>query len=154
MEFQIPVDFQVLVAQAQGLMSGQNHRVANAANLCALLYQELPEVIWVGFYFAEGDELMLGPFQGKPACVRIPMGQGVCGTAAATGKVQRVARVHDFDGHIACDTDSESELVIPLFKNEVMIGVLDIDSPLENRFSRHDESGLVQIAGVFLDSIA
>jgi GAF domain-containing protein len=147
------VNYPLLAVQAKALLSGQGNRIANAANLSALLFQELPEVNWAGFYFLEVDALMLGPFQGKPACVQIPVGQGVCGTAAASGKVQRVARVHDFDGHIVCDTDSVSELVIPLFKNGHLVGVLDIDSPRENRFSQADETALVRLAEIYLDSI-
>jgi len=147
------MNYDLLSAQAGALLSGQTHFIANAANLSALLFQELPDINWVGFYLLENGALVLGPFQGKPACVNIPMGQGVCGTAAASGQVQRVGRVHDFDGHIACDSDSQSELVIPLFKHGQLIGVLDFDSPLENRFSRKDEAGLLVLAGIFLDSV-
>jgi GAF domain-containing protein len=147
------VDYKLLQAQAESLLSGQRNRIANAANLGALIFQELPEVNWVGFYFLVGDVLMLGPFQGKPACVEIPMGQGVCGTAAQTGKVQRVGSVHDFDGHIACDVASESELVVPLVKNGRLLGVLDVDSPRRDRFSAEDEAGLSSLAAVYLASI-
>ena len=105
--------------QASGLLSVHRDRIANAANLAALLFLGMKDVNWVGFYFRQGDELVLGPFQGKPACVVIPMGRGVCGTAAATRQVQRVAQVHEFDGHIACDTNSVSEMVIPLLRHEI-----------------------------------
>lgn len=144
----------MLSAQAEALLSGQTHRVANAANLAALLYMELPDINWVGFYFLEQDRLMLGPFQGQPACVEIPVGQGVCGTAVACGEIQRVSNVNDFAGHIACDTDSESELVIPLSQNGIILGVLDVDSPSQDRFSKEDETGLAGIAEIYVRSIA
>jgi len=147
------VDYKLLQAQAESLLSGQRNRISNAANLGALIYQELPEVHWVGFYFMVGDVLMLGPFQGKPACVEIPLGQGVCGTAAQTGKLQRVGNVHDFVGHIACDVASESELVVPLVKDGRLLGVLDVDSPRRDRFSEEDEAGLSSLAAVYLASI-
>lgn len=146
-------DYRLLAAQAQALLSGQRHRIANAANLSALIYQELTDVNWVGFYFVEGDHLMLGPFQGKPACVEIPLGRGVCGTAAAENRIQRVADVHEFEGHIACDTASESELVIPLVKNGLVIGVLDLDSPSRGRFGPADEEGIVALARAYTESI-
>lgn len=147
------VDYKLLQAQAESLLSGQRNRISNAANLGALIYQELPAVNWVGFYFMVGEVLMLGPFQGKPACVEIPLGQGVCGTAAQTGKLQRVGNVHDFDGHIACDVASESELVVPLIKDGRLLGVLDVDSPRRDRFSEEDEAGLSSLAAVYLASI-
>lgn len=146
-------NYDTLEAQALALMSGQRHRVANAANLSALLYQELPDVNWVGFYFLEGDTLLLGPFQGKPACVSIPVGQGVCGTAAASGDIQRVADVHAFEGHIACDTASASELVVPLVRDGQCLGVLDLDSPSLNRFTTSDAEGLARIARTWLESV-
>jgi GAF domain-containing protein len=146
------MDYRLLEAQARGLLSGQRHRIANAANLSALLYQELPDVNWVGFYFLEGDTLVLGPFQGKPACVSLPLGEGVCGTAAATGTIQRVADVHAFSGHIACDAASASELVIPLFSDGRCIGVLDLDSPLHDRFSEQDAEGMARLAQTWLES--
>ena len=148
------VNYQLLSAQAEALLSGQTHRVANAANLAALLYMELPDINWAGFYFLEQDRLMLGPFQGQPACVEIPVGQGVCGTAVASGEIQRVSNVNDFAGHIACDTDSESELVIPLSQNGIILGVLDVDSPSQDRFSKEDETGLAGIAEIYVRSIA
>ena len=148
------VRYSLLAAQAEALLTGHTNRIANAANLSALIFQELEEVNWVGFYFLEGDSLALGPFQGKPACVSIPLGQGVCGTAAATGKIQRVQDVHEFEGHIACDVDSRSELVVPLFKGGCLLGVLDLDSPRTGRFDAQDEAGLVRLAEIYTDSIA
>jgi GAF domain-containing protein len=147
-------DYEQLAAQAEALLSGQRHRIANAANLTALVYQALADVNWVGFYFLEGDTLVLGPFQGKPACVSIPLGRGVCGTAAANGAVQRVADVHAFDGHIVCDVDSRSELVVPLLQAGRIIGVFDLDSPKPGRFGLRDEAGLVRLAEIYLESIA
>ena len=146
-------NYRLLAVQAEALMSGQRHRVANAANLSALIYQELAGVNWVGFYFVEGDRLMLGPFQGKPACVQIPIGRGVCGTAAAENRIQRVADVHEYEGHIACDAASESELVIPLVKDRRVIGVLDLDSPFRGRFGQADEEGLATLARIYTESI-
>ena len=148
------IDFYRLLArQAEGLLSGQVHRVANAANLAALLYMELPDVNWVGFYFAEGDSLVLGPFQGKPACVTIPLGEGVCGQAASRAETLVVADVHAFEGHIACDTASNAEIVVPLFRRGELLGVLDVDSPLHGRFDAVDREGLEAIAGIYLDSL-
>ncbi|MDX1461102.1 MAG: GAF domain-containing protein [Xanthomonadales bacterium] len=148
------VNYDLLAAQAEGLLSGQQHRIANAANLSALIFDVVPGVNWAGFYFTEGDLLVLGPFQGKPACVEIPIGQGVCGTAARDRSVQRVHDVHAFPGHIACDVASRSELVIPLILGDELIGVLDIDSPEPARFSEADAQGLARLAKVYLDSIA
>ena len=142
-----------LASQAQGLLSVSTNRVANAANLSAVIYQEVPDVSWVGFYFLEGETLVLGPFQGKPACVNIGMGKGVCGTAAATGKICRVPDVDAFDGHIACDSESRSELVIPLTKSGVLLGVLDVESTRLHRFSKTDETGIAGLAKVYLDSV-
>jgi L-methionine (R)-S-oxide reductase len=142
-----------LVAQARALLSGQRDRVANAANLSSLLYHALEQVNWAGFYFLQGDKLVVGPFQGKPACVTIPMGLGVCGTAAASREVQRVADVHAFEGHIACDAASRSEIVLPLVKDGELIGVLDIDSPVKNRFDENDEALLRTVAELFIDSV-
>lgn len=142
-----------LTQQARGLLSGERDRIANAANLAALLYMELDDVNWVGFYLLQGDQLVLGPFQGKPACVRIPVGKGVCGTAAQTQRSQRVADVHAFAGHIACDADSRSELVVPLVLDGQLLGVLDLDSPSPDRFSEMDQQVLEEIAAVYLASI-
>lgn len=147
-------DYRLLVEQARALLGGQRHRIANAANFSALLYQALPDLNWVGFYFLEDGALTVGPFQGKPACVHIAMGKGVCGTAAATRQTQRVADVHCFEGHIACDPASRSEIVVPLIQAGEVIGVLDIDSPSANRFSADDQAGLEALAQVYLDSIA
>ena len=142
-----------LVDQAQALLSGQNDRIANAANLSALLFHFLEDVNWVGFYFLKGDQLVVGPFQVKPACVHIPLGKGVCGKAASSLQTLRVADVLSFEGHIACDADSRSEIVIPLVKDGELLGVLDIDSPLENRFDEDDERFLAEIAQAYIDSI-
>lgn len=142
-----------LVDQAAALLSGQNNLVANAANLSSLLYHALDRVNWVGFYFLEDDKLIVGPFQGKPACVVIPLGKGVCGTAAATAKVQRVADVHSFDGHIACDIASRSEIVLPLIRNGELLGVLDLDSPVLDRFDEDDEKMLSSVVEIFIRSL-
>src|SRR5699024_4815062 len=147
------VNYNELARQGEGLLSGQKHRIANAANLSALIYHALPEVNWVGFYFLEGDELIVGPFQGQPACVRIEMGKGVCGTAAATRSTQRVEDVQAFEGHIACDPVSRSEVVVPLIVDDQVIGVLDIDSPQRGRFDEVDQSGLEKLADVYVRSL-
>lgn len=139
--------------QARGLLSGHTDRIANAANLSALLFMTLPHISWVGFYFNRGETLVLGPFQGKPACVTIPMGKGVCGTAAVTKTTQRVADVDEFPGHVVCDVNSRSEIVIPLVKDGEVIGVLDIDSPVLNRFDKRDQETLEELAGIYLASI-
>jgi L-methionine (R)-S-oxide reductase len=139
--------YQELEAQARALVAGEPDRIANAANLAALLFHALPRINWAGFYFLQEDVLVLGPFQGKPACVRIPVGKGVCGTAVAEGRSQRVADVHAFPGHIPCDAASRSELVVPLRDLEGRIfGVLDIDSPEYGRFDAADLQGLERIA--------
>ncbi|MEM9315310.1 MAG: GAF domain-containing protein [Pseudomonadota bacterium] len=126
-------------AQLEGLLSGETDLIANAANTSAFLNTILPRLNWVGFYFLRGDELVLGPFQGNPACVRIPVGRGVCGTCVATGVTQRVADVHSFPGHIACDLRSRSELVVPVRHGSSLVAVLDIDSPVRDRFSSEDQ---------------
>lgn len=144
---------ETLLRQCQSLLSMSRDRVANAANLSSLLYHALPEVNWVGFYFVKGGQLVVGPFQGQPACVEIPMGKGVCGTAAALREVQRVADVNEFPGHIACDSASRSEIVVPLVLNDEVIGVLDIDSPLRSRFSEADEMLFSQVAQSYLAAI-
>ncbi|MBO1519484.1 GAF domain-containing protein [Oceanisphaera pacifica] len=136
--------YQSLTAQAQALCEGETNRIAKLANLSALLNLALADINWVGFYLCEPNSLVLGPFQGKPACVRIPLGQGVCGTAASTGQVQRVANVHEFSGHIACDGASNAEIVLPLSDGDTVWGVLDIDSPQFGRFDEEDEAGLTQ----------
>lgn len=148
-----PAQYAQLVEQARALLAGERDRVANAANLSALVYHALPALNWVGFYFFDGAELVVGPFQGLPACVRIAIGRGVCGTAAATRQTQLVNDVEAFPGHIACDSASRSEVVVPLFKGERLIGVFDIDSPVLDRFDSDDQQGLEALAQVFLDSI-
>jgi len=142
-----------LAEQARGLLHGEPDRIANAANLSALVFHAVPDLNWVGFYFYDGNELVVGPFQGRPACVRIALGKGVCGTAAATRQTQRVVDVEAFPGHIPCDSASRSELVVPLFKNERLVGVFDLDSPQLDRFDGDDQSGLEAIAEIFLDSL-
>lgn len=135
--------YQTLVKQAQGLISGEHNVIANMANLSALLFTTLEDINWAGFYLMDSaEELVLGPFQGNPACIRIPVGKGVCGTAAATCETQLVEDVHAFAGHIACDAASNSEIVIPVFKDNKVIAVLDIDSPSLARFDEQDKIGL------------
>ncbi len=131
---------------AAALVQGIPHRIANMANISALIFESLDRLNWAGFYILEGDKLVLGPFQGKPACIEIPLGKGVCGTAAKKDEMQVVADVHLFPGHIACDGASESEIVIPLHKNGQVAGVLDIDSPVKNRFSKEDAEGLLALS--------
>ncbi len=149
-----PEQYAQLAEQAQALLADERDRVANAANLSALVYHALPELNWVGFYFYDGNELVVGPFQGLPACVRIPLDRGVCGAAARTGQTQRVEDVHAFPGHIACDAASRSELVVPLFRGEELIGVFDLDSPIPARFDQDDQRGLEAIAAIFTESSA
>lgn len=148
-----PVPYSELIGEARSLLSGEHDPVANAANLAGLIYHRLPDINWAGFYFARDDQLVIGPFQGLPACVRIPLGRGVCGTAATTGKTQRVDDVHAFDGHIACDPASRSEIVVPLIRTGRLIGVLDVDSPLPARFGPEDQLGLEALAEVYLESL-
>jgi GAF domain-containing protein len=140
----------------RALLTGEHDLVANAANLAALLYWSLPHLNWAGFYLVEprhGD-LLLGPFQGKPACVRIPVGRGVCGTAAATRETVVVPDVHAFPGHIACDSASNSEIVVPVIQGDRLIGVLDLDSPVHSRFDGEDAAGLERLVRVFVESLA
>jgi GAF domain-containing protein len=139
-----------LAAQLRSLFEGETDFIANAANFAALLHHSLPDVNWAGLYLLRGDELVLGPFQGQPACVRIAMGKGVCGTAAQQRQTILVDNVHDFPGHIACDTASNSEIVVPLIKGERLIGVLDLDSPLFARFDNEDAQGLNELAAIFV----
>lgn len=141
-----------LVKQAKSLVEGERDIIANMANLSALMYHQMKDVNWAGFYLYKEDQLVLGPFQGQPACIRIPMGKGVCGTAAASGEVQLVEDVHQFAGHIACDAASNSEIVIPLFVKGKLIGVLDIDSPLVGRFDEDDKEGLMALAEALVSS--
>ena len=144
-----------LLEQARGLLSGERDRIANAANLSALVYHSLPALNWAGFYFYDGQELVVGPFQGLPACVRIPLDKGVCGAAATTRQTQRIADVHAFPGHIACDSASNSEVVVPLFTGDGhLIGVFDLDSPELDRFDAQDQKGLEDIAKAFVESLA
>jgi L-methionine (R)-S-oxide reductase len=142
-----------ILSQAKGLLHDEHDLVANAANLSALLYHSLAEVNWVGFYFMKNGELLVGPFQGKPACVHIALGKGVCGTAAQTRKTQLVPDVNAFPGHIFCDGDSRSELVVPLVSKGEVIGVLDLDSPKLARFDEEDQAGLEALAKIFLESL-
>ena len=144
----------ILLAQAKALISDEPNALANTANLMALLFNSLEQVNWAGLYLIREQELVLGPFQGLSACVRIPLGKGVCGSAAAQGKNLRVADVHAFAGHIACDAASRSEIVLPLRHNDVVFGVLDLDSPIENRFSAADETLLRQFADLLENVIA
>lgn len=148
-----PEQYAQLVAQARALIQGEPDRVANAANLAALVYHALPDLNWVGFYFYDGAELVVGPFQGLPACVRIALDKGVCGAAARTRQTQRVADVEAFPGHIACDAASRSELVVPLVRQGALVGVFDLDSPRLNRFDQDDQQGLEAIAQAFLESL-
>lgn len=145
-----PEQYAQLLDQARGLMYGEADRIANAANLSALLFNSLPDLNWAGFYFFDGTELVVGPFQGLPACVRIPLSKGVCGAAASSGVTQRVDDVHAFPGHIACDAASRSEIVVPLLHNGQLVGVLDIDSPLPARFDADDQAGIEAIAAAFI----
>lgn len=138
----IAEQYTTLAKQLDALLTGESDRIANLSNASALLNQFLPNINWVGFYVLQGEQLILGPFQGLPACVRIPIGRGVCGTAISKEETIVVKDVHDFPGHIACDAASQSEIVIPLKKEGEIIGVLDIDSPIVNRFSKEDQVGL------------
>jgi GAF domain-containing protein len=139
-----------LVLQARGIFEGERDWLANAANLSALIFNGLEDLNWSGFYFLRGDELVLGPFQGKPACVRIALGKGVCGTSAAQRKTIVVEDVEKFPGHIACDAASQSEIVVPLIVNGKLIGVLDIDAPLASRFDDEDRRGIEKLAELWL----
>ena len=149
----IATDYELLCNQLKSLTDGVPHRIANLANASALLWQRLSDLNWVGFYLLEADKLALGPFQGKPACIEIPLGRGVCGKAAATGKTVVVPNVHDFDGHIACDSASNSEIVVPLYVDGALIGVLDVDSPIFNRFTEADRLGLERFAAILQSNL-
>lgn len=142
-----------LLEQARGLMHGESDRTANAANLSSLVFHSLPDLNWVGFYFFDGTELVVGPFQGQPACIRIALGRGVCGTAAATGQTQRVPDVDAFPGHIPCDSASRSELVVPLYRGQALVGVFDLDSPVLDRFDEADQRGLEAVARAFIETL-
>ncbi len=145
--------YRELADQARGLLHGESDRVANAANFAALVYHALPDLNWAGFYFYDGSELVVGPFQGKPACVRIALGKGVCGTAAVQRRTQVVADVDAFPGHIPCDSASRSEIVVPLCDGERLIGVWDVDSPKLARFDADDRAGMERLAGIFMESL-
>ena len=142
-----------LASALEGLVAGEKDAIANMANATSLIFESLPDVNWVGFYRNINDELVLGPFQGRPACIRIPFDQGVCGAAAATRQVQRVEDVHAFPGHIACDSASNSEIVVPLIRDGALLGVLDIDSPKHARFDADDEAGVVRLAEIIVHHI-
>ena len=142
-----------LASALQGLIAGESDAVANMANAAALIWETLPDLNWVGFYRNVGGELVLGPFQGRPACIRIPFGSGVCGVAAQTRQVQRIDDVHAFPGHIACDSASNSEIVVPLIRDGKLLGVLDIDSPNHARFDADDEAGIVRLADIMVGAI-
>lgn len=141
-----------LAAQLSSLLAGERDLIANAANFSSLIFYSLPDLNWAGFYFFQNDELLLGPFQGRPACVRIALGQGVCGTAAAKRATTIVPDIHEFPGHIACDSASNSEIVVPLMKGEQLVGVLDLDSPLQGRFDQVDAAGLETLVKILLAS--
>jgi L-methionine (R)-S-oxide reductase len=141
-----------LAQQLAGLLAGERDLIANAANTAALLFAALPQVNWAGFYFLKDGELVVGPFQGQPACVRIALGRGVCGTAALERRTLVVPDVHAFPGHIACDAASRSEIVVPLLQGERLLGVLDLDSPVPARFDAADAAGLEQLAALFLSA--
>ena len=137
-----------LASALEGLVNGEPDRIANMANAIALIWESLPDLNWAGFYRNIGGELVLGPFQGRPACIRIPFGQGVCGAAAATLQVQRIDDVHAFPGHIVCDAASNSEIVVPIVRDGELIAVLDLDSPSKARFTEDDETGCVRLAEI------
>jgi GAF domain-containing protein len=143
--------YRELAAQLKALLDGENDVIANAANTSALMFQMMPELNWAGFYFLQSeDELLLGPFQGKPACVRIAVGRGVCGTAVEQGHSILVEDVHAFPGHIACDAASRSELVVPLHHDGRVLGVIDLDSPVPSRFDADDQAGIEALAEIFI----
>jgi L-methionine (R)-S-oxide reductase len=146
-------NYKLVIKQLKSLIEGETNLIANLANAAALLNQFLDNINWVGFYIADGDQLVLGPFQGLPACVRIPFGKGVCGTAAKNKATELVPDVHLFPGHIACDAASQSEIVVPMIKNGNVIGVLDIDSPVKNRFDEIDQKYLEKFVETLVASI-
>ena len=145
--------YEELAKAMEALVEGERDAVANMANAAALIWETLPDLNWAGFYRNVGGELVVGPFLGRPACIRIPFGQGVCGAAAATLKVQRVDDVHAFGGHIACDAASESELVVPIVRNGELLAVLDLDSPRKARFNAEDEAGCVRLGEILSKAI-
>ena len=141
-------DYEALCMKLTALLDGVPHRIANLANASALIYESLEDLNWAGFYLLEGETLVLGPFQGRPACIEIPLGRGVCGTAAQTGQTQLVPDVHLFPGHIACDSASNSEIVVPLRIDGKVVGVLDLDSPWPGRFTNEDQAGLEAVGEI------
>ena len=141
-------DYEALCFKLTALLDGVPHRIANLANASALIYESLEDLNWAGFYLLEGETLVLGPFQGRPACIEIPLGRGVCGTAAQTGQTQLVPDVHLFPGHIACDSASNSEIVVPLRIDGKVVGVLDLDSPWPGRFTDEDQAGLEAVGEI------
>lgn len=147
-------DYEQLLLQAEGLLDGKDWSITTLSNAAALLYDALEDLNWAGFYLLREGELQLGPFQGKVACTHIAVGKGVCGTAVSTDRVQRVYDVHEFPGHIACDSASNSEIVVPLHVDGKIFGVLDIDSPSIGRFTEEDEKGLLQFAGILERSLS
>jgi len=144
-------DYKLLAAQLRALLDKEPDALASASNFVALLYNAMDDINWLGIYVLRGDELVLGPFQGKPACVHLSVGSGVCGTAAETLQTQRVADVHRFEGHIACDAESRSEIVVPLVSSGRLIGVLDIDSPAPSRFTEDDQTGVEILCATFCE---
>jgi len=158
-DFSLPADtpdeerYRELANAADALTDGESDAVANMANLAALIWSFVPDLNWAGFYRVMGDELVLGPFVGRPACIRIPFGQGVCGTAAASGETQRIEDVHAFPGHIACDGASASELVVPVMRDGQVIAVIDLDSPDKARFRESDSRGIEALAERIADRI-
>jgi GAF domain-containing protein len=143
-----PTLYRDLASALEGLVTGETDAIANMANASALIWETLPDLNWVGFYRNIGGELVLGPFQGRPACIRIPFGTGVCGVAAQTRAIQRIEDVHTFPGHIACDSASNSEIVVPLIREGELLGVLDLDSPRHARFTEEDEAGIVRLGEI------
>ena len=148
-----PVDYSLLGAQLDALLKDESDALANAAIFVALVFDALPDINWLGIYVLRDNELVLGPFQGKPACVRIPIGRGVCGAAAEQMMTLRVSDVHDFDGHIVCDLASRSEIVVPLISDGQLLGVFDIDSPQLARFSDHDQEGVESLCKLFIKNL-
>ena len=145
--------YELINAQVQALISGESDMIANMSNIAAVLFNNLEQVNWAGFYLYKQEQLVLGPFQGQPACIRIPMGKGVCGTAASRRETMVVMDVHEFAGHIACDAASNSEVVVPIVVNDQLIGVLDIDSPIAARFDDDDRVGLETLVSIFEASL-
>lgn len=143
-------DYARLAQELEALLAGESDLIANAANTAALLFDALPDINWAGFYFLQGGELVVGPFQGKPACVRIPLGKGVCGSAAAARRTLVVPDVHEFPGHITCDAASRSEIVVPLIAGATLLGVLDLDSPRPGRFDAADATGIERLAALYM----